>query len=342
MSPLRKFFYNLAGVAAVLALIQLPYAFAISSVFSNPTNIDTALKTGGVYDNFVPLVLEDMSSKAQDESTKQLLGDQGIKDAITSSVQPGDIQTASQSIVTGVYAWLEGKTNKPEFTVDLSKPAAQATEKLAAHAEQRSASLPTCTLQQLQTVNFHDDLLSIPCLPPGVSPAQIGQRFRDQATQQIDLLKNPTITSAELLGQTNTAQLENSEVPEAYQNLHSSKWVTLMLVVILAVLLIFARRNRWAGARYVGIVLLVAAGILALAIIMYLFGKANVQATDDKIAEIALNTVFNLAGQLTDIVRWFVLGYVVLGVAAIITVRKMTPTKATVEAAPSQPPTATE
>lgn len=323
MTPIRKFFYYLAVFAAFLCLLQLPFAFAISSVFSNPNNIDTALKEGGVYDNAVPLVLEDISKKNNDENTKQLLADQGFKDAITSSVQPSDIQAASQSAIGGIFAWLQGKTAQPEFTIDLSKPATQATEKLAAYAEQRAASLPPCTLQQLQTVNFQDNVLSIPCLPPGVSTAQVGQQFTDQAKQQVELLKNPVIDSRELLKGTDATQLENSQLPELYQSLHSSKWFTLVLTIILVSLLIFARRNRWAGVKLVGILLLVVGVLLGIVSLMATFGTANVSVANDKVAEIAAKTMLNLAEQLVSVVRWFALSYLVIGAMALVVVRKL-------------------
>ena len=321
MTPIRKFFYSVACVAAFLALMQVPFAFALSSVFSNPANIDTALKEGGVYDNFVPLVLEDISKKSTDEETKKLVSDQGFKDAITSSVESEDIQAAGQSVITGLYAWLEGKTNQPEFKIDLSQPAARATDKLAAYAEERAAGLPTCTIAQLQTVDFEKDLLSIPCLPPGVSASQVGQQFADQAKQDIELLRNPVIDSKELVKEADTAQLESSQAPELYQNLHNSKWMTAVLAAILVTLLIFARRNRLAGLRLVGILLLVCTGLIGL---MLLLSAGSGQVTaDTKIAEVAGNTILSLADQLTAVIRWFVVGYAVAGIVALITVRKM-------------------
>lgn len=322
MTPIRKFFYFLAGFVAFISLVQLPFAFAVSSVFSTPDNIDTALKKGGVYDNVVPLTLEETSKKNNDANSQQILADPGFRDAIVSSVEPSDIQAASQSAIGGIFAWLQGKTNQPEFTIDLSKPANQAVEKLTAYAQQRAASLPPCTLQQLQTVDFQSDVLSIPCLPPGVSAAQIGQQFSDQTKQQVDLLRDPVIDSKQLLREGDTAQLQESQLPEFYQSLHSSKWFTLGLVVILVSLLIFARRDRLAGVRYVAILLLSAAGVLGIVLLMVWFAQKNVPVTDDKIAELVANTLLNLANQITSIVRWFVLGYAVVGIAALVAVRK--------------------
>lgn len=327
MTPIRKFFYYLAGFAAFLCLLQLPFAFAISSVLSSPDHIDAALKEGGVYDNAVAVALDEATKKQSDETAKDVLADQGVKDAITSSIQPSDVQSASRSAISGIFAWLQGKTDQPEFTIDLSAPASRATEKLGAYAAQRAAGLPTCTIQQLQTVNFQENLLSIPCLPPGVSAAQVGQQFSDQAKQQVELLKDPVIDSNQLIKDSDSSQLQDSQLPEAYQSLHNSKWFTLGLTIILILLLILARRDRLAGIRYVGILLLVAAGTLGIVLLMSTVGKTSIPESTDKVAQMAADTALNLLGQIMSVVRWFVLGYAVLGVAALVAVRKLKPTQ---------------
>lgn len=322
MTPIRKFFYYLAGFVAFISLVQLPFAFAVSSVFSTPDNIDTALEEGGVYDNVVPLILEEASKQNNDATSQQIMADPGLKNAITSSVKSDDIQAASQSAIDGIFAWLQGKTDQPEFTIDLSKPANQAVEKLTMYAQQRAAGLPACTLQQLQTVDFQSDVLSIPCLPPGVSAAQIGQQFSDHAKQQIEILRDPVIDSKQLIREGDAGQLQESQLPEFYQSLHSSKWFTLTLVIFLISLLVFARRDRLAGIRYVAILLLTAAGVLGIALLMALFAQKNIPVTDDKIAELVAKTLLNLTNQIISIVRWFVLGYAVIGIATLVAVRK--------------------
>ena len=323
MTPLRKFFYFIAGFLTLVTLLQLPFAFAVSSVFGSPHNIDTALQQGGVYNNFIPLALDQTSKNTTDDSTKKLLADQGVKNAITSSVQPGDIQAASQSVITGFYAWLEGKTDQPQFTIDLTKPLDQATTKLSAYAQQRAAGLPACTLQQLQTIDINDPL-SLPCLPPGVSSVQVGQQFTQQAKQQIDLLNNPVISSEKLQKEGNTKDLQNSQLPEAYRALHNNKWFVLGLAVILVSLLIFARRNRLAGIRIAGILLLVSAGLLAIFLLLFSIGKGHVH-TDTTITEVVVNTVLSLVSQLVAVIRWFAFGYAILGVSALIAVKRLMP-----------------
>lgn len=324
MTPIRKFFYYFAVFLAFITLMQLPHAFALSSVFGDPNNIDTALKEGGAYENFVPLALEEATKKTTEDNAKELLADEEIRNVVSSSIQPEDVQSAGKSVITGLYDWLEGKTEQPEFTIDLTAAANRASENLGAYAQKRATSLPPCTVEQMRTINFQEDLLSIPCLPFGVTPAQVGQQFTEQAKQDVELLKNPIISSENLREQGNTTELSNSNLPETYQALHSSKWLVLGLAAILLGLLVFARRDRWAGVRVVGILLLVCAALLVLTLVLFSLGKAQVPA-ENKIAEVITSTVINVVGQLFDVTRWFAVGYAILGTAALLAVRKFAP-----------------
>lgn len=324
MTTLRKFLYYFTGFVTLMVLLQLPFAFAVSNVFNNPNNIDQVLEDGGVYKNFVALALQNVEDQG-DENTKKLLADQKFKDAISSSIQPSDIQNSSKSVIDGVYAWLQGKTAQPEFTVDLTQPAERATAEIAAYAEERSSSLPACTLQQLQTVDFKSDLLSIPCVPPGVTSTQIGQQFADQAKDQVAFLKDPVISSDELLKESDISQADYADAPKAYQNLHESKWYNLVFAVVLIAALIFARRDRIAGVRFVGKLVLAAGLLLAFVLLLFLSGNSSTADVDNKLGEVLVNTMMSLFGQLAMTIKWFTVGYLVLGVAGIFLAKRLTP-----------------
>jgi multisubunit Na+/H+ antiporter MnhG subunit len=225
---------------------------------------------------------------------------------------------------------LEGKTQQPEFKIDLSAPASRAVDNLGAYAQKRATSLPPCTVEQMRTINFQEDLLSIPCLPLGVTPAQVGLQFSQQAKQQVDILQNPVIDSKKLQENGDAQDFSNSNAPGVYQNLHNSKWLTLAVATIMVALLIFARRNRWAGFKVVGIVLLVVGGMLTLTVLAFTLGKGQAHA-DTKLNEVIINTLLNLASQFFGIVRWFTIGYIVAGVASLVAVRRFRPRHTPIE-----------
>lgn len=324
MTPLRKFFYGLAVILTGILLLQLPYAFATTSVLGDSKTIGAALEESGAYERFVPLVIEDLSKNSDDEQTRQILADKGVQDAINSSITKDDVKTSAQSIIDGVYAWLEGKTKTPVFSVDLSKSSEELKTKLSAYAEQRSASLPACTLEQLRTVNFENNVLSIPCLPPGVTPTQIGQRFSQQATEEIDFLKNPVITNETVFKQSEAQQFEKDTAgaPRTYQNLQKNKWFTLALVIIMILLLILGRRNRMAGVKVVARTMIVVGIFLGLLwLLVSSTDTKNLQGSE--VAKIALTGFLYIAERIMNIVKWFALGYIGLGVGTLVYLRRL-------------------
>lgn len=323
MTPLKKFLYYFTGFVAFIVLLQLPFAFAISNVFSNPDNVDQVLEDGGVYKNFVDLALLNVEERG-DENTKKILADDKVQEIIKSSVNPSDIQDSSKSVISGVYAWLEGKTAQPEFEINLAKPADTAVTKLSDYAEERANSLPACTLQQLQTVDFQSDVLSIPCLPPGVTGSQVGQQFSAQAKDQIAFLKDPVIPSSEVLKEVDTTSQEYTDAPKAYQNLHQSKWSTLLFALILIALLIFARRDRIAGMRFASKVVFAVGLVFALILLMLLSGDASAVDAENKLGEVVMSTVMSLFAQLASTLRWFAAAYLVLGVGGIVLAQRLT------------------
>lgn len=338
MTPLKKFLYYFTGFVTFMVLLQLPFAFAVSNVFSSPDNIDKVLADGGVYKNFVELALQNAEEQA-DENTKKLLADEKIKEIITSSIQPDDIQNSSKSVISGGYAWLEGKTTQPEFTIDLSKPAETAVTKLSAYAEERASSLPTCTVQQLQTVDFQSDFLSMPCLPPGVTSSQIGQQFGAQAKDQVEFLKNPVISSQEALKEVDTTSSKFTDAPKAYQNLHQSKWYNLLFVFILLAALIFARKDRNAGLRFASKLVFAAGLVLAFILLLFMSGNSGTSNVDDKVSEVFLGTLMSLLGQLALTLKWFAVGYLILGVGGIYLTKRLTAANDTPQ--DTQPPVVT-
>lgn len=341
MNGLKKFLYYFTGFVAICTFIQLPYAFATSSVLGKPQTIDTALKESGAYERFIPLTLDQIADDAKNPDAQKLVKEQGVRDAITSAVKTSDIEASGQSIINGVYAWLEGKTKLPEFTIDLSKSRDDLVKNLAAYAEKRSSTLPACTLEQLRTLNLNDDLLSIPCLPPGVAPAQIGQQFSDQALNQIDFLKDPVVTRQTLMKDQDVAKAEQDtkDVPKLYRGLHDSKWVVLVFALVLAALLIFARKDRIAGVRYVSKILLVLGIVIGIFSLLFMTIGVNEVSSTNEIGEVMGRAVVSILKKINAMTVWFALGYVVVGGGALLFLRRRFPPVKSDPVAPNGPVT---
>lgn len=326
MLVFKKFIYYAVGIITLLTLVQLPFAFATTAVLSNPEAVQTTLKDSGAYEKLVPIVIDNVSENSKDPQTKQLLADPKVKEAITSSIEPADVEKSAQSIISGIYAWLEGETKLPEFTVDLSRSSDELTQKLSAYAEEKSSNLPVCTIAQLQTVDFEKDVLSVPCLPTGISPAQIGQQFSEQAAQQFDFIKNPIIDGRTILKDTDIQKAEQDAAlgPRLYDNLHNSRWYLLGLVMVLISLLVYVRRDKRAGIRNVGI-LFINAGVITGVIALIIFFTDFTNKNSDQTVALLIASVSLIAEKIAEIIRWFSAGYIIAGLSILLYLKKSEP-----------------
>lgn len=87
---------------------------AVATTVTNPDNIKTYLKQSGIYENAVDIALDYMSAQYDEESDMSEL-----KNTAQKILTPKILETNVNAAIDGTYAWLEGKTTKPEFEIQL-------------------------------------------------------------------------------------------------------------------------------------------------------------------------------------------------------------------------------
>lgn len=316
MTGFKKFLYGVAGFITLTLLLQLPFAFAVSSVIGDRTTIDSALQESGAYEKAVPLIIDDIVQNSSTTQNQDVLKDPKAREAISSAIKPESVRSTTQSVIDPLYAWLEGKTPTFDFTLDLTTYRDNILANLGTYVEQRAQTLPACTLTQLQTVDFTQNVLDIPCVPPGVTSAQIKDRFTSQVTAQSDFLRDPVITRDELVSQNAAPQTVNPDIPKVYQNFKNGKWTTLALTIIAVALLIFARHDRRAGARFVGKTLLTAGITLGLSVVGYYVLFSNL-TTSNHAADLVLAVIREITDDIISYAQWFVVAYLLVGAGLI-------------------------
>lgn len=326
MSFFKRLLYYMTSSVFRLLLLVVPVFFAITMVFSNPETVQGALKQSGAYDKIVDIVLDSSSEQNNDATAQQLLNDPEIRDIAKQAFSPDLLERSSNDFVQGIYDWLNGQTEQLQFSVDLSSAKTTLTEKLSSYAEERAASLPVCTLAQVQTVDLSGNLLSLPCLPPGITASQIGTQFSSQLLNDADILDQPIITNQTIADQNNgkplTADVQN--LPDAYQTVQTLKWILLGALLILGLLLILARRDRRAGVRHVAWALVSVAAFLVIALLAYwfVFDKVSSENTNGDIAQsLALEGAIFILSSINTIIAWFAASYALIGIAALLFLR---------------------
>lgn len=326
MSFIKKAAYQFVGAIFKLLILTLPVLFAIAIVLGNPNTIQGALKESRVYDQIVDVALDNSRDTVNDANTKTLLSDPEIRAAVQKSITPQVLEQSTGSVVGGIYGWLQGKTAEPIFSIDLSDAKNSLSKNLATYAEKRVAALPVCTVAQLRTINLQEDLLSLPCQPPGTNASAVGQQFSEQLLSDIDLLDKPIITSQTIKDENNGRSIvaDANALPDLYSGVQTGKWIVLGVTIALGLLLIFGRRNRKAGLQHVAWALIGTATffIIALLIYWFVFDRANQgRANADAIQAMWLDGGKAVLRNFNEVVSWFVGAYLAIGGGMLLALR---------------------
>ncbi len=328
MNFLRRTIYHGAGAFFTSLLAITPFVFAIAMTLGNSGTIQNIIKASGAYQQYPQIALEHAVKETKDPGSKQVLSDPAAQKAITSALPEDLLEKSVGSFIDGLYGWLEGKTAEPQFTIDLSQAKQGIATNLAAYAEKRAASLPPCSLAQLRALGQNIDPLSLPCLPPNVSQQQVGQQVSQQLTSNTGFIEHPVISNDTIKqandGKSFVADLDS--VPKAYRIVQASKWVLLVLIVGLGAALVFARKNRLAGLRHVGLSLILTGAFLTLALVAFwlFFNQLSTNSLHpDATEQIAFKGGKALVSSLDKIVAIFTASYVVGGAGLLVWLHKL-------------------
>jgi hypothetical protein len=305
----RKSLVSLFSLLALLALFAGVVAGSLNAAFSKPDKIETWIDQSQVYDNFVATSISqafkqtggDQSPASQ--STTLNSQDPIVQQAIKASFSKQLIQQSVNNFLDGNYAWLQGKTDTPQFRIDLTAPkislAKQVSHAVASHLSQ----IPACTPAQLSHLQSID-LLHIACRPAGIDPEGQASQLEQQIVSNSGFLSNSVITAQNLtpakseVVQPKPYYQKLSVLPSAYQLAQKLPYALALLGVISIVilfLLIPAKRQAW---RLLAKLLIIAGVMLTVSKLAFdiIFNKAQ-----DKVFN--TNTNGQLQHALTDFVH---------------------------------------
>lgn len=242
-----------ATLTALLAALLFVLAFDVGLVrtVGSPSTVKKVLADSGIYSSVVPTALTEVG-KISTSVGDIPLSDSSIRSAATQSFTPQQIESYSNEIIDSIYTWLEGKTDKPTFRIDLTASRDSLADNIAATLQQRLATLPVCT--SFSGTGF--DAYSATCLPPGVSAAQAAAEVKSQLLSGQGFLDQPVITSDNIEGSGDgKSPFDNQSVPENYQRLKKAPFVVGLLALLVAAGIVFLSATRRRGLRRIGIIL---------------------------------------------------------------------------------------
>lgn len=326
METLRSLGRGSLAILLKILLVVLPVSIALSLAVGSPAALKDAISSSGIYESFVGAVLDKSVREATDENTRKLLSDPGVQNAVKQSFTPEVLRGTTEPVADGVFNWLEGRTPEPVFSIDLSQPRQKLTDNLAAYATKRAETLPPCTLTQLRNLPENPDILSIPCLPPGVNAAQAAEEFAGRVLTSAELIKNPVVTNQTLLG-TQSQAFRDSPAPAVYQAFKRSPWLLGVLTILAGLGLVLLHHDRRRGLRAVAVSLAGCGVFLLAGVLLYLFyfrriGLEGGISVDAVFQEAIIRGFRHAADNLNRIIALIAGGYVLAGLVTLLLLRR--------------------
>ncbi len=311
----------------------------IVMVVGTPVHIKSILRTSNIYSSAVDNVLK-QAQKSTDQSTNNDLpiNDPAIQKAVKSSFSPALIQSSTENIIDGTYHWLDGKTAKPDFRVDLTSAKQSFIQSVADISGQRLAALPVCTRAQLQTLTGDIDPFTAPCRPANLNIVAQKQKIIQDLSTNKDFLADPVITADTLKNNGDQQSLfdKASAAPKFHRLSNFSPWLLGVLALLFGAAVVFLHDTKQRGLRSVSISL-ISVGVLVVGTSLlskWLFNKAisptgtiGKSLVGNNFQQSAVNALNSLMQLINKQLIWFGISYIVIGAAILIALRFTRPNK---------------
>jgi hypothetical protein len=321
MQFVRRSFLTIFGAALPLLLLATAFNFGVLQVIGSPEPVKKILSGSGIYNSVVGTALE--QAKTTSSGTSEVsLNDPTIKKAAQESFSPDVVKNSSEKVVDGIYVWLDGKSPQPQFDIDLSNAKNDFADKVGEAAKTKAATLPVCTSAPTTT-----DPFSATCVPPGVTPEQIGEQAKNDVLKGQGFLEHPKITASSFKSASGNHSLFEGKLkgaPKKYQLAKKTPYILAGLTILAMLAIVFLSTTRRKGLRRVGVILAIV-GVFMLAFAWGLNRVVTQNITPKIVVEnkVLQSNMRNLATDITHRVdrNYWIFGivYAALGLILILT-----------------------
>ncbi len=306
----------------MISLLGLAWSSALSLTVRDKDTVKNWLEESGIYGQITDTVINDaetVSVESLSVNTDQLPTE--VKEAVNNAFNPAMLKDSTEKFVDGVYAWLEGSTDSPQVEVDISNAKNQLVEDLGSYATSRASSLPECTPLELQAVSRFDGI-NATCLPPGVTPEQVGQDTKEQLLNSASFLPDTKLSGEDIGG--SNGQLLPEKLKSTYQ---TSKWLVptfIVLVLISSVGVVFTSSTKRKGLGRGSAIYLISG--IAVGFSAFIIGKGperlNMlvsEATNSPGGARLAMDILTVAGrEVGYMLAWFAAAYILLGLIGVL------------------------
>jgi hypothetical protein len=345
----KKIGADAAAYLLAIALFTTSSAAVFYFVLSQPERIKSVLKDSGTYDSFVDAVTSDII-KHQENPEQQQLGDKteqttlqlktpAVQRAAKKAFPPEALQTNAEKFVDGTYAWLNGKTENPRFTLDFTGSKNTFAAEIGKHAKKRASKLPPCSFQNIPSTV---DPYEIDCLPPGITPTQIGAKTTLDVRSDKNFLPNPKITPDNIFPDPKNNPFKTSNMPEQFRFMKILFWLLIVFTIALTATAVFLSANRLKGLKKAARSFLAVGIFVALTPLLLGFFSGRLEGSglfnDSVSQQVGLPLLNEFIGAISTVYYIFGGICIVIGVAGFIAAHKLRPSRPnTADTQPTDP-----
>ncbi len=333
MDTIRRIFIVLCIPLLGLSLLLVLISLAITTYLGTPTAIKKTLATSHIYDHAVSSIIASTQQKNQDQNQQKAKEDipfdiPEVKAAAEKSISPQFIQKSAESLIDGIYGWLDGTTAEPQFTINVSEAKTSFIENVATAAVTHVEALPVCTTAD--QIPSGDNPFDATCRPPNFNAESTKQEILSQVNASDGPLAKDTFTFADMQGEGKKPITEDfSSAPKAFQTAKRIPLILAVISLIFATILFLLHRNHSRGLKTTGKVFLTTGITVFILSLISRFGasKANFTGADIdlNLQQDLLRGFKSISDSIGNILLIGSLIYIFIGVAAWLIAKKLEP-----------------
>lgn len=318
---------SILGTTLILSLFFIGYGLVFNLISSDRNQIKEIFSKSSLYEKLPEAVYDNAVDNKNSQSFVPLK-DPEVRKLALEVFTPSVAQKNIENSIDGTYDWLEGKTDQPMFTLDVTGAKNLFADKLGAYAKEKTKSLPDCSIEQLQALRSSKEfnIFKAKCAPAFLSPSLIDNQTAAAVKKSDEILGDGTLKASELKNSNGKPLFKNlNKLPDTYS---ATRLVPLMLIVF-ALGLMFTifklSKSRYLGLKRISR-LLVASGILTLVVpVSFMIAARTILGRlDDKpeIRDIGLSMLNQYFNQASKIYYFYGLFLIIIGIGIYVFAKK--------------------
>lgn len=266
MKLLQKISFYISSALMRLLLFFTITTAVIAIIFGNSGYIKNALTESNAYDRFIPSIIQ---ANIKEEQTRESIpfNDKDVQQTIINSFPSEDLKTKTETVIDSFYDWLQGSSQRVEFSVDFTSNKFLVASGLSEQAFQKMQGLPVCEYQPEVIDPFYTD-----CSPSNMDFIIEQLSLQKQIFESDSFLAKTVLTADDLpKDQSGKSILERyKKAPQIFTWIKRAPWILGGLTIICAIAYGWLFRRKREGISAVGYAIL--GSTLSLVLLTLIFG----------------------------------------------------------------------